>query len=300
MTEKPETFQPEPMTVSYAGYDWIIQPFKSSDPYEHRLLVLEGLGPIHGGCAPTLDAYLAMLKARVNAGLMTKELYDQVLGARVQKEEQVWKSDERGDATEEVETFEVEQNISTFASGPNGEIGLLAYTLIAATRECLSTSGVFMGRTEADKEAAKVAKEAAKEAAKAAKAEGKAVAKPIKESKPKQALRERLNLDIRFNPGLLALYRNGEPLMAPDLIEKRTIHPKGPQGRRSAIKQFEVVNLPWESRVIVSRAVGSNLGWDDLITGWERLPSVGWGAGRSQGAGSCRLKAISDPYRGRL
>ena len=246
--------------IMMCGHEFVVRPPQIIDPYERILFEVNGIAPIVGPTAPNLKAHMAMLAARLKAGLLSQEVYDKLLSEIRGQQVESMLSDENGDAAGIIAAATVRATLHAFARDKDGELGLQSYAFRAALRECFSESGFFVKQ---------------------------------------RGSRERFREGIGVWPLFLRLERNGEPLMVPDAVESRPVHVWAGGKPCDSICQFERVDTPWTIKVMLEARHDSPLKLQDALGVLSLLRTIGLGAQRSMGYGRCEIGGVSDVIQAR-
>jgi hypothetical protein len=259
--------------IEFAGQQWEVRPpaFDPSETYDRYIVVLEGTQPIVGPCAPNLDAYTAMLSARVKAGLIDQTVMDQILAEVREGQRKVLEEDAPGEengvkkeepkedgAAKEIADKAVNATINTFARDLEGKLGLQSYAIRAFVRECLTESGTFV------------------------KNKGK-------------NLRERFRLQVGVSPLFIPILSGGKPHVVPDRVDSRPCHVQVGVKKFHSIKTREIIDPPWSVTFELQVGKESTLTAEMIEDAMKLAPTVRLGAERSQEAGSCSLQLWGTP-----
>ena len=241
--------------ITMCGHTFTVRPPQIVDPYERMMVEVTGLSRIIGPSAPNMDAYIAMLAARVKSGMLADEVYKRLLAEIRGKQIETMTSDENGDATGDIVTQTVSANVHVFARDSESVLGFQSYAFRAALRECFSESGFF---------------------------------------KKNRGSRERFREGMGVWPLFLRLERNGKPLTEPDGVDSRNVHVWAGGKKCDSIAQFEYVDTPWSIKIMLEARHDSPLKLHDVVGVLGLLRTVGLGAQRSMGYGRCELSGVSD------
>lgn len=241
--------------VMMCGQEFVLRPPVIVDPYEKAMVRIRGLSPILGPTAPNLDTYIAILNARVKAGLLSAEIRDKLLEEVRGKQVARMLSDANGDAADQIAVETVSATTHAFARDADGVLGLLSYAFRACLRECFSESGFY---------------------------------------KKNPGSRERFREGLGIWPLFLQLKRDGKPITVADEIRRDPVHTYVGPKKVDSITHREAVNLPWEMDIMLEARHDSPLKLADAVRLLSLGRTVALGAGRSQGWGRFELVGASD------
>jgi len=296
--------------LKMCGREFTVRPPVIPDAYARIMVVLEGLGPIAGPTAPNLDAYMAMLEARLKAGKITPEVYQRLLLEARGKQVERMKSDADGNAAGDIADEVVEATLNTFARDAEGFVGLQSYAFRAALRECFQNSGYW---------------------------------------KENPGSRDRFRHGTGIWPLFIRLERGDQPIKDTELyiesgnafvkdadeIKSQPVHVWAAGKQQHSISQFEVIEAPWRARIMIEMARNlyvepgtveagaaepgtaetepehkdgkkskskekpkkpamKQITPEDIVRVLQLMPTVAWGAKRSMGFGRCKVIGVSD------
>lgn len=256
------------IAITQFGIHFRVKPLTLPDPYQRVLVIIEGLSPIVGPCAPNLNAWLAMIEARFNKGLIDKVVYERLQAEARGKQVERMLSDKNGDAAGKIATEFVQASLNTFARDSGGNLGLQSYAMRAAIRECCGQRQLW---------------------------------------KENPGLRERFVHGTGVWPLFIRLERGDKPITEADethvefydaeadKIVSQPVHVWAGGAKQHSISQFEVVTPPWRARFVVEFDKNSPFKPEMVADALTLLPTIGWGAKRSMGYGRCRVVYISEP-----
>lgn len=273
----------EGVKLRICGVETVARPPLIEDPYERIMIVVEGLSPIVGPCAPNLNVYMALLEARLKKGLLDQEAYDRITEEVRGKQVERMTSDEKGDSAGQIATEVVKATVNLFARDAEGCLGLQSYSFRAALRECFSRSGFFVenrGTREDFKHGTGV---------------WPLFIRLERGDKPIEAAD-----DIHVKPDVVhskpitqaddihVAFRNDE-----GKIVSQPVHVFAGGKPQHSISQFEVIDPPWRARMMVEARRDAPIKLDDVVRVLGLLPTIAWGAKRSMGYGRCSLVLAS-------
>ncbi len=231
-----------------------------NDPYERMLFKFEGLTPIAGPCAPSLDIMLMRLLAAKNKGLISEEAYKRWLAdLAIKSVPPVIQSDENGDRTNEVISDAVKSQLNAFIRGPNGNICLEGRSIRAAVRECLTEVGY---------------------------------------THKIQSGLERFKHGVGVWPTLVQITRHGKPVgMVADRLWTHPVCAWVGNRKITAMWTGEVIDPPWEMTFMLERKHDTILEWKHIVDAMKYMPTTGFGAQRQLQCGKAVLVEHSEPVR---
>lgn len=251
----------EGVKLRICGVEAVARPPIIEDPYERIMVVVEGLSPIVGPCAPNLNVYMALLEARLKKGLLDQEAYDRITEEVRGKQVQRMTSDEKGDSAGEIATEVVKATVNLFARDAEGCLGLQSYAFRAALRECFSRSGFFV--------------------------ENRGTREDFKHGTgvwPLFIRLERGDKPIEAADDIHVAFRNDE-----GKIVSQPVHVFAGGKPQHSISQFEVIEPPWRARIMIEARRDAPIKLDDVVRVLGLLPTIAWGAKRSMGYGRCQV-----------
>lgn len=310
----PDMRHPGVELAVFGGYKMTFRPPVMIDPYKRFGVLIEGLSPIVGPCAPDLTAWNALVGKRLKDGKLSVEAHDRLLEEARGKQVQRMESDANGDAAGKIVEEMVKASVNTFARDMENRIVLQSYAFRAATRECLQRSGFFQDNSGS---------------------------------------RERFKHGLGIWPLAIPILRDDQPLADiddihvehatdSDRIASQPVHVWAQNKMQHSISQFEVIEPPWRMRILIEvqrnleddfegtvaeaetdgqdesvveeakklakkgerkvRMLGINPA--DIVQALGLLPTIALGAKRSMGYGRCRVIGVtefetvdpSDPY----
>lgn len=245
----------EPVTMTICGMTCEMKHPVLKDPFKRVVLQFSGTNSIAGPVTPSVKTFENMLLARVRAGLLAQEAYESMLEGTRAKQVASMASDLTGSVVTEEIAKAASAQVHMFVRDSDGHLALESRAIKAMIREAFGTENFW--RTN-------------------------------------QGAKEDFTHNSAMRPVLCKITRNGKPLVDADAIYTHPVNTYVRGMRVASIAECEVVNPPWEIVVVYEVNENAKFPIEKVIEVMKHAPTLGLGALRSFGFGSCILSMASD------